>query len=113
MERSGTPFRCRACGPSCPIIYFEDARTVIKSFIVRIPNRCKIFGVWPAKGKPTRQAASEEALLHAMGTEAANVHLGSKPMVHRILQDLRRRKAGWLRSAAKEMAALTERDWKK
>ena len=55
----------------------------------------------------------EEALLHAMGTEAANVHLVSRRVVDRILQDLRRRKAGWLRSAAKEMAKVTERDWKK
>ena len=55
----------------------------------------------------------EEALLHAMGTEAANVHLGSRRVVNRILQDLRRRKAGWLRSAAKEMAKVTQRDWKK
>lgn len=65
MERSGTPFRCRACGPSCPIIYSEDARTVIKSFIVRIPNRCKIFGVWPAKGKanPPGSEAGYDALV--------------------------------------------------
>ena len=48
-----------------------------------------------------------------MGTEAANVHLGSKRAISRILLDLRGRKAGWLRSAAKEMAKATERDWKK
>jgi hypothetical protein len=47
------------------------------------------------------------------GTEAANVYLGSRGVVKKILQDLRRRKAGWLRSAAKEMARVTERDWKK
>ena len=55
----------------------------------------------------------EQALLHAMGTEAANVHLGTKRAVNRILQDLRRRKSNWLRSAAKEMAGAMEREWKK
>jgi hypothetical protein len=48
-----------------------------------------------------------------MGTEAAKVHLGSKRVVSRILQDLRRRKADWLFSDAKEMAKATEREWKK
>lgn len=55
----------------------------------------------------------EEALLHAMGTEAANVHLGTKRAANRILADLRRRKPNWLRSAAKKMACAMEREWKK
>jgi hypothetical protein len=55
----------------------------------------------------------EEALLHAMGTEAANVHLGTRRATKRILQDMRRRKSNWLRSAAKEMAGTMEREWKK
>lgn len=59
------------------------------------------------------QKRDEQALLQAMGTEAANVHLGSKRAVNRILQDLQRRKAGWLHSAAKEMAKVAKRDWKK
>jgi hypothetical protein len=83
----------------------------------------KIEGCWlirrlspdsnPIEIEDLPQKRDEQALLHAMGTEAANVHLGSKRVVKRILQDLRRRKAGWLRSAAKEMAKVTERDWKK
>src|ERR1039458_7601113 len=36
-----------------------------------------------------------------MGSEAANVHLGSKRQVANILRDLRRRKSNWLRSAAR------------
>lgn len=55
----------------------------------------------------------EERLLHAMGSEAANVHLGSRHAVANILKDMRRRKANWLRSAARDMAKVTERDWKK
>jgi hypothetical protein len=54
----------------------------------------------------------EEVLLHAMGSEAANVHLGSKRAVRHILRDLRRRKGNWLRSAAKQMAKAMEGEWK-
>lgn len=54
----------------------------------------------------------EEVLLRAMGSEAANVHLGSMSAAKRILADLRRRKPNWLRSAAKEMNKAVERDWK-
>jgi uncharacterized protein (DUF2252 family) len=54
----------------------------------------------------------EEALLHAMGSEAANVHLGSHRQIKRILKDLHRRKANWLRSAAKDMANTFERECK-
>jgi hypothetical protein len=42
----------------------------------------------------------EAALGHAMGSEAANVHLGSTRPA-KIVKDLRRRKSNWLRSAAK------------
>jgi hypothetical protein len=55
----------------------------------------------------------EEPLLYAMGSEAANVHLGSKRQVANILGDLRRRKSNWLRSAAREMAKAMEGDWKR
>jgi hypothetical protein len=54
----------------------------------------------------------EEVLLHAMGSEAANVHLGSGRQAKRIVNDLRRRKANWLRTAAKDMAKTIEGEWK-
>jgi uncharacterized protein (DUF2252 family) len=53
----------------------------------------------------------EETLLRAMGSEAANVHLGSGRQVTRILADLQRRKSKWLRAAAKEMADTMKREW--
>jgi len=53
----------------------------------------------------------EEVLLHAMGTEAANVHLGSS-RAKDLLKDLHRRKSNWLRSASKAMARAIENDWK-
>jgi hypothetical protein len=55
----------------------------------------------------------EETLLYAMGSEAANVHLGSKRQVAGILKDLGRRKSNWLRSAARDMAKAMEGDWKR
>jgi len=54
----------------------------------------------------------EQLLLHSMGVEAANVHLGSKRQVAAIQKDLRSRKSNWLRSAAAEMAQMVEKDWK-
>jgi hypothetical protein len=55
----------------------------------------------------------EETLLYAMGSEAANVHLGSKRQIADILKDLGRRKSNWLRSAARDMAKAMEGDWKR
>ena len=51
-------------------------------------------------------------LLHAMGSEAANVHLGTKGQAARILNDLKKRKSNWLRDAAARMARAVEKDWK-
>jgi hypothetical protein len=53
----------------------------------------------------------EERLLYAMGSEVANVHLGSK-RPKPILEDLRRRKPSWLRVGAKEMAKVMLHEWK-
>ena len=54
----------------------------------------------------------EETLLHAMGGEAANVHLGSGRQIDRVKADLQQRKANWLRAAAKDMAEATRHEWK-
>lgn len=52
----------------------------------------------------------ERHLLHAMGWETANVHLGSGG-ARRLLADLRRRPKHWLLHAATAMAAAVERDY--
>lgn len=82
----------------------------------------KIAGTWlirrlspdsnPIEIADLPKERDEEKLLHAMGAEAANVHLGSKRHLKDIATDLRGRKANWLRSAAKHMAKVLERDWK-
>jgi hypothetical protein len=53
----------------------------------------------------------EHMILQAMGSEAANVHLGTKRQTANILRDLRKRKTNWLRDAAVRMAEVVERDW--
>ena len=50
-------------------------------------------------------------LLHAMGWETANVHLGSST-AQTLLKDLDQRGGEWLHHAASAMAESTERDWK-
>jgi hypothetical protein len=54
----------------------------------------------------------EYTLLHAMGKEVANVHLGSARRVKSVLKDLRGREKKWLRRAGKEMAKVMEKEWK-
>jgi sugar phosphate isomerase/epimerase len=53
----------------------------------------------------------EARLVHAMGVETANVHLGSPAGAKAALTDVRRRHARWLHHAAKAMAQITEREW--
>jgi hypothetical protein len=57
--------------------------------------------------------SDEEMLLTAMGSEAANIHLGTKSQTKKILKDLKMRKRGWLQDAAVRMAKILEKDWKR
>ena len=57
----------------------------------------------------TRQ---ELKLLHAMGWETANIHLGTKAAAGRVLKDLNQRPGKWLSRAAEAMAKATLEDWK-
>ena len=100
--------------------YYEKA---IKS-AVRSPDPYQeMVGTWlirrlspdsnPIEIEDLPKKRDEMTLLHAMGAEAANVHLGTERQRKKILSDLQKRKSTWLRNAAKEMAKATERDWKK
>jgi hypothetical protein len=46
-----------------------------------------------------------------MGSEAANVHLGTKRQIPNILQYLKKKRSIWLHDAALEMARVVEKDW--
>ena len=66
----------------------------------------------PIKMEELSGKRDEEILLHAMGSEAANVHLGTRRRAKLLLRDLSKRKSGWLRSAGRRMAKETIREWK-
>ncbi len=53
----------------------------------------------------------EARLLHAMGFETANVHLGNRGAAQPIQRDLKKRPSGWLHAAAREMAKAVREDW--
>ena len=59
---------------------------------------------------PQQTGAPE--ILHAMGWETANIHLGTREQIANIRRDLRKRKAGWLADAAAKMAQATHEDWR-
>jgi len=53
----------------------------------------------------------ESKLLHAMGFEVGNIHLGSPRAVRAILRDLGQRGPHWLHDAAAKMVKATTDDW--
>lgn len=58
------------------------------------------------------ESHDELKLLHAMGWETANIHLGTRNAVRRVIKDLNRRPAKWLRRATQAMMQATLEDWK-
>jgi hypothetical protein len=80
---------------------------VYEGWVVRglAPDRCRI-GL--SELGPERD---EKRMMHAMGWETANIHLGTRPMVKHILEDLKVRKENWLRKSAEKMVAVTLKDW--
>ena len=53
----------------------------------------------------------ESKLLHAMGFETANVHLGTPRAAAKILRDLGKRPRQWLHNASSNMVKVTTNDW--
>ena len=59
--------------------------------------------------------SEERRVLHAMGRETANIHLGSASAIAQVRADLKKRQKqspDWLANAAGSMAAQTRADWK-
>jgi hypothetical protein len=78
------------------------------SWIVRrlSPHCCRIeLSTLQAPGKELR-------LLHAMGWETANIHLGTKMARQPIIRHLQKQKAKWLHGATAEMLKAVRADWK-
>ena len=55
----------------------------------------------------------ETKLLHMMGFETANVHLGTPRAGKAILRDLAKRRGDWLHLASSNMVHATTEDWKR
>jgi hypothetical protein len=82
----------------------------------------QIFGNWlirrlspdsnPIEIDDLPKQHDEYALLYAMGKEVANVHLGTRRQIKRVLKDLHGRGKNWLRNAGKVMARVVEKEWK-
>jgi uncharacterized protein (DUF2252 family) len=53
----------------------------------------------------------EMRLLHAIGWETANVHLGSRRSINAVQRHLKGRPAKWLHEAALQMVKATTADW--
>ena len=54
---------------------------------------------------------AELRLLHAMGWETANIHMGTKSARKAILRHLGKQKGNWLHKAAGEMVKAVRADW--
>ena len=100
-------------------------RPLVADLLARVV-RCPDPFVWIRRGWLIRRLApdcsridlealpnerDETHLMHAMGRETSNVHVGSRPA--RVLAaDVRTRKRRWLRDAAERMVEDVARDWK-
>lgn len=86
----------------------RDSKLVIRSgWIVRrlAPDAARLT----LADLPRRR--DDAALLHAMGRELANLHLGTPRATRAILADLRGRDTHWLRQSARRMAGALHDDW--
>ena len=88
----------------CPDPYFH----VTDDWLVRRigPHCSRIEMSWLPKER------DEARLLHAMGHETANVHLGSRGARAGILRHLAKQPKDWLFTAARAMAKAIKADWK-
>ena len=96
-------------------------QTIIESAIRSRDPYQKVIGPWlirrlspdsnPIEIADLPKEREEETLLYAMGSEVANIHLGSRHRIKTRVQDLNDRKGNWLRAAAKAMARTVEKDW--
>jgi hypothetical protein len=59
-----------------------------------------------------RAPGKEMRLLRAMGSETANIHLGTKTARKLILRHMQKQKARWLHKATQEMLLAVREDWK-
>jgi hypothetical protein len=78
-----------------------------KWIVRRLAPDCSRIELWTLPKK-----SDEERMLHAMGAETANIHLGSRAAARAIPKDIKRRPADWLHKSAKVMSDALIQDWK-
>jgi len=80
---------------------------VYEGWVVRglAPDRCRID---LSELGPERD---ETRMMRSMGWETANIHLGTRPRVKAVIEDLKERKPNWLRKYAEKMVEVTLDDW--
>jgi len=66
----------------------------------------------PIEVEGLAQHRDQDRLLHAMGWEAANIHLGRRRVGKALLADLRRRREASFRAAVRDMSKAITADWK-
>lgn len=99
-------------------IYYDE---VLSSAKRRRDPTLKIYDGWVVRElAPDRRrielselgaGRDEERMLHAMGSEVANIHLGTLLEVKNILKDLKDRKKDWLIKESTKMALAVREDW--
>jgi len=99
-------------------IYYEE---VLARAVRRLDPMMKVYEGWVVRGlAPDRcrielselgPERDETRMMRAMGWEIANIHLGTRPAVKAVLDDLKGRKANWLKRSAEKMVAVTLKDW--
>jgi Uncharacterized protein conserved in bacteria (DUF2252) len=102
---------------SAKILYQEIVDSAVRAHdpFVRLKKRWIVRRLAPDCSRIELAALPRERdeirLLHAMGFETANIHLGSGP-AHAVRRDLGKRPRGWLHKAARGMADAVGQDWK-
>ena len=99
-------------------IYYEE---VLARAVRKLDPLMKVYEGWVVRGlAPDRcrielselgPERDETRMMHAMGWETANIHLGTRPAVKDVLADLKARKPNWLKKSAEKMVAVTLKDW--
>ena len=82
-----------------------------------MPGRCAFLILLPVCERwligrlapDCRRTGDELKLLHAIGWETANLQLGTKRAVRRVVHDLKKRPAKWLGRATEAMTMATLR----
>src|SRR5579883_3236278 len=103
-------------GGTAPILYQKivDSAVRCRDPFVRLQKRWIVRRLAPDCSRIELSALPEERdelrLLHAMGFETANVHLGSIA-ARKLAADLRRRPRNWLYRAAREMEKAVRADY--